>query len=221
MVYFNCLDAKPGQKGIECQKSCQTLDSNQCTSTHCKSGCVCPDGLLADGRGKCVKEEQCPCAHNGVFYQPGETVKADCNNCTCQNRKWICTKKECHRMCTIYGDSHYVSFDGRRYTFNGNCEYTLAQDYCGNSNNGSFRIITENIPCGTTGTTCSKSIKIFLGNKQLLLSEENIKSVRHDNATEIPYKIHSVGIYLVIEAKNSLILFWDKKTSLMVKLGPS
>ncbi|KAF5908253.1 mucin-5AC-like isoform X2, partial [Clarias magur] len=36
-------------------------------------------------------------------------------------------------------------------------------DYCGDSNSGSFRIITENIPCGTTGTTCSKSIKIFLG----------------------------------------------------------
>ncbi|MCI4382007.1 hypothetical protein PGIGA_G00258580, partial [Pangasianodon gigas] len=221
MVYFNCLDAEPGQKGTECQKSCQTSDSNQCTSTQCKSGCVCPDGLLADGQGGCVKEEHCPCVHNGVFYKPGETVKADCNSCTCQNRKWICTKKECHRMCTIYGDSHYVSFDGRRYTFNGNCEYTLAQDYCGNSNSGSFRIITENIPCGTTGTTCSKSIKIFLGNKQLLLSEENIKSVHHDNSTEIPYKIHSVGIYLVIEAENSLIMFWDKKTSLMVKLGPS
>ncbi|KAF5908257.1 intestinal mucin-like protein, partial [Clarias magur] len=36
-------------------------------------------------------------------------------------------------------------------------------DYCGDCNSGSFRIITENIPCGTTGTTCSKSIKIFLG----------------------------------------------------------
>ena len=39
--------------------------------------------------------------------------------------------------------------------------YSL-QDYCSNTLNGSFRVITENIPCGTTGTTCSKSIKIFL-----------------------------------------------------------
>ncbi|KAK3526304.1 hypothetical protein QTP70_022760 [Hemibagrus guttatus] len=165
LVYFNCLNAEPGQKGTECQNSCQTPDSNQCTSTQCKSGCVCPEGLLADGQGGCVQEENCPCVHNGVFYQPGETVKADCNNCTCKNRKWICTKKECSRICTIYGDSHYISFDGRRYTFNGNCEYTLAQDYCSNSNKGTFRIITENIPCGTTGTTCSKAIKIYLGGK--------------------------------------------------------
>lgn len=30
-------------------------------------------------------------------------------------------------------------------------------------NQGTFRVVTENIPCGTTGTTCSKSIKVFLG----------------------------------------------------------
>lgn len=38
------------------------------------------------------------------------------------------------------------------------------QDYCGrNASSGSFSIITENVPCGTTGVTCSKAIKIFLG----------------------------------------------------------
>ena len=39
------------------------------------------------------------------------------------------------------------------------------QDYCvgGDTANGTFRIVTENVPCGTTGVTCSKAIKIFLG----------------------------------------------------------
>lgn len=38
------------------------------------------------------------------------------------------------------------------------------QDYCSRSSGqGSFSIITENVPCGTTGVTCSKAIKIFLG----------------------------------------------------------
>ncbi|XP_062859721.1 mucin-2-like [Trichomycterus rosablanca] len=221
MVFLNCSNAGSGESGAECQKSCQNMDSNQCVSTQCKSGCVCPNGLFDDGKGGCVTEELCPCAHNGKFYQPGETLTSDCNNCTCRNRKFSCTTELCHRTCSIYGDSHYISFDGKRYSFNGNCEYTLSQDYCSNSPDGSFRIITENIPCGTTGTTCSKSIKIFLENTELLLSEEKIKVVHLDNGTEIPYKIHSVGIYLVIEAKNDLVVLWDKKTSLMVRLGPS
>lgn len=40
----------------------------------------------------------------------------------------------------------------------------LLQDYCGGSasTNGTFRVVTENVPCGTTGTTCSKAIKIFV-----------------------------------------------------------
>lgn len=38
------------------------------------------------------------------------------------------------------------------------------QDYCGqNTSLGSFSIFTENVPCGTTGVTCSKAIKIFIG----------------------------------------------------------
>ncbi|XP_037398966.1 mucin-2-like [Pygocentrus nattereri] len=218
MYFFNCSNAGPEARGTECQKSCQTLDSDQCVSAQCISGCVCPDGLLADGQEGCVKEESCTCVHNGVFYQPGQTVKEDCNTCTCKGGTWNCTRNKCPGTCTIYGDGHYITFDGRRYSFSGDCEYTLVQDYCSNTLNGSFRVITENIPCGTTGTTCSKSIKIFLGNKELLLSEENI--VIYDNSTEFPQRLYTVGIYLVIEVKHGLVLFWDKKTSLMIKLEP-
>ncbi|XP_036433734.1 LOW QUALITY PROTEIN: mucin-5AC-like [Colossoma macropomum] len=220
MYYFNCSKAGPGAKGVECQKSCHTLDADQCMSTQCTSGCVCPNGQLADGRGGCVKEENCPCFHNGVFYQPGQTVKEDCNTCTCRNRKFLCTSKKCPSTCTIYGEGHYMTFDSMRYSFSGDCEYVLAQDYCGNSLSGSFRIITENIPCGTTGTTCSRSVKLFLGNKEFILSEEKIKVFSTNNGTEIAHKIYTVGIYFVIEASNGLVLHWDKKTSLKITLDP-
>ncbi|XP_066524929.1 mucin-2-like [Hoplias malabaricus] len=216
MYYLNCSNAGPEAKGVQCQKSCQILDTHQCVSTQCTSGCVCPDDLLSDGNGGCVQKDQCPCVHNGVSYQPGKTVQEDCNICTCRSRTWSCTQNICPGTCSIYGDGHYLTFDGTRYSFSGNCEYTLAQDYCSNSNSGSFRIITENIPCGTTGTTCSKAIKIFLGNQGLLLSEENIKFL-YDNSTE-NYRIYTLGIYLVVEANNGLVLFWDKKTSLKIKL---
>uniref|UniRef100_A0A4W3H362 Mucin-5AC-like n=1 Tax=Callorhinchus milii TaxID=7868 RepID=A0A4W3H362_CALMI len=221
MVYFDCNNASADSIGTECQKSCQTLDM-ECYATGCVSGCVCPKGLVSDGSSGCIAVNQCPCVHNGVHYQSGDSIQVDCNTCECNDRQWQCTTNSCHGTCGIYGDGHYITFDGRRYNFNGDCEYTVAQDHCGkNPSNGTFRVITENIPCGTTGTTCSKAIKIFLGNTELKLSEGKYEVVTFDDETHIPYKVRHLGIYLVIEAENGLVLVWDKKTSLTVKLKPS
>lgn len=46
----------------------------------CVSGCMCPNGLLDDGRGGCVEPEECPCLHNKHLYFPGQQIKLDCNN---------------------------------------------------------------------------------------------------------------------------------------------
>lgn len=83
---------------------------------------------------------------------------------TCKNRRWECSHLPCLGTCVAYGDGHFITFDGEWYSFDGSCEYTLAQDHCGGngSTNGTFRIVTENVPCGTTGVTCSKAIKLFL-----------------------------------------------------------
>ncbi|XP_052339209.1 mucin-2-like isoform X41 [Oncorhynchus keta] len=220
MVFFNCSTVPPGVSGSECQKSCKTLDMT-CISTECTSGCMCPNGLVSDGNGDCIKEELCPCAHNGATYQAGETLKVDCNTCTCKDRQWQCTTNLCDGVCAIYGEGHYITFDEKRFNFNGNCEYTLIQDYCGNTNgSGSFRVLTENVPCGTKGTTCSKTIKLFLGTSELILADGAAQVVRSTPEEQFPKQISLLGNYLVIEVKSGLILMWDKKTSLFIKLSP-
>ncbi|XP_053103873.1 mucin-5B-like [Hemicordylus capensis] len=220
MVYFDCRNASAGTTGAECQKSCQTLDM-QCYSTECVSGCMCPSGLVTDGNGGCIAMEECPCIHNDATYKPGEKIKADCNTCVCKNRMWQCTTDRCLGTCAVYGDGHVITFDDKRYNFNGKCEYTLVQDHCGqnNSTQGTFRIITENVPCGTTGTTCSKSIKLFLGNYELIFREEHHEVVQRGDGGQLPYRIRYMGIYLVVETNNGLILLWDKKTSIFIKLS--
>ncbi|KAM3920277.1 mucin-5AC-like [Leptodactylus fuscus] len=221
MVYFDCTNKTAGTKGAECQKSCQTLDM-QCYSAQCISGCVCPAGLISDGKGGCVAEEQCPCIHNNEVYAPGSNIRIQCNTCKCVNRNWECTSELCMGTCAVYGDGNYITFDTTRYVFSGSCEYTLAQDYCsGDPSNGTFRVITENIPCGSTGTTCSKSIKVFLGNYQLILSNEKFQVVKLDVGVYVPYKVRQMGIYMVIEALNGLVLVWDTKTTIFIKLEAS
>uniref|UniRef100_A0A8C8TQU3 Mucin-2 n=1 Tax=Peromyscus maniculatus bairdii TaxID=230844 RepID=A0A8C8TQU3_PERMB len=221
MIYFDCRNATPGDTGAGCQKSCHTLDMT-CYSSECVPGCVCPHGLVADGNGGCVVAEDCPCVHNEATYRPGETIRVGCNNCTCENRMWRCTDKPCLATCAVYGDGHYLTFDGQRYSFSGNCEYTLLQDHCGGngSSQDAFRVVTENIPCGTTGTTCSKDIKIFLGNYELKLSDGKVEVVQKGVGQEPPYYVHQMGIYLVVETDVGLVLLWDRKTSIFLRLSP-
>ncbi|KAM7396829.1 hypothetical protein PAMP_019839 [Pampus punctatissimus] len=191
----------------------------QAVNTQCISGCVCPDGLLSDGKGGCTEEEHCPCTYSGKFYKTGQTVPVGCNTCTCKSRKWECTKHECDGICTIYGEGHYTTFDERKFFFTGDCEYVFTQDYCGDDVNGTFRVLTEHVSCGTTESICSTAIKLYLGNNEIVLSEENIRVIKQSNGTDIPYQVHTIGIYLVIEANNGLVLIWNKKTIVMIQLS--
>uniref|UniRef100_A0A3Q2ZJH8 Mucin-5AC-like n=1 Tax=Kryptolebias marmoratus TaxID=37003 RepID=A0A3Q2ZJH8_KRYMA len=218
MVYFDCSTAAPGAPGAECQKSCSSVDMD-CISTGCTSGCICPDGLLSDGTGGCINRTSCPCVHNGHIYQPGQTLTVDCNTCSCSGSTFSCTANECDAVCGLYGDGHYITFDDKRFDFNGQCEYTLLQDFCSDQNYGSFRIVTENVPCGTTGTTCSKTIKIFLEENEFQLKDENFEVIK-GNIQVLSVQIQKMGVYLVVTIKPGLLLMWDQKTSLFISLSP-
>uniref|UniRef100_A0A8C5TPN8 Mucin 2, oligomeric mucus/gel-forming n=1 Tax=Malurus cyaneus samueli TaxID=2593467 RepID=A0A8C5TPN8_9PASS len=189
--------------------------------TECVSGCVCPEGLFDDGRGGCVEEKDCPCMHNNEWYSSGDKIKVDCNTCTCQKGVWKCTEEVCYGTCMIYGSGHYITFDGKFYDFDGSCEYVATQDFCGDKNSsGSFSIITENVPCGTTGVTCSKAIKMFLGKTELKLENKEYREIQRDVGGDVQYWNRTVGLYLVIEASNGVMLIWDKKTTVFIKLSP-
>ncbi|XP_066524931.1 mucin-2-like [Hoplias malabaricus] len=218
-VFFNCSEAGPDEHGLECAQTCvhKTID---CFAEGCASGCQCPSGLLDDGRGHCVKEHDCPCKHNGHFYAAGSEIPADCNTCICKQGQWDCTDKKCPGICTIYGSGHYNTFDKRAYGFSGDCGYIAVQNKCGNKT-GTFSVITENLPCGTTGTTCSKSIRILLGQTQLELIDGSITYTHLVTGPMIKYKVSYVGLYLIIDLSDiGLTVFWDRKTTVRVILQP-
>ncbi|XP_029438471.1 mucin-5AC-like isoform X2 [Rhinatrema bivittatum] len=218
MIYIDCSEVPMGTTGAECQKTCES-SSLDCYSSECISGCVCPKGLVADGNHDCIPVEECPCLHNQVYYKSGSKIKVGCNTCVCGNRKWECSDFLCHGTCSVYGDGHYKTFDKKHFDFKGACSYVLVQDLCDrHRNHSTFSIVTENIICGIAPRTCSKMIRIFLGDVEIKLYNGKYEMQKRHYGITIPYRIYSWGLYIIIETSNGLMLIWDKKTTVYIKL---
>lgn len=80
---------------------------------------------------------------------------------TCKSQQWDCEDKVCPSTCSAYGESHYKSFDGKEFQFQGECDYILAKSTVDNPDQ--FMITSSNVPCGSSGVTCTKAIDISIG----------------------------------------------------------
>ncbi|XP_040421957.1 von Willebrand factor isoform X2 [Cygnus olor] len=205
METFICPANNPRAEGLECAKTCQNYDL-ECISHGCISGCLCPKGMVRH-ENKCVAPERCPCFHNGREYAKGETVTNDCNTCVCRGRKWECTKNSCDGTCSVIGTAHYLTFDGLKYRFPGDCQYVLVQDFC-KDDSGTFRILISNEGCGFTGEKCSKRVIILYksGEIELFNGNVNIKVPPKDSDD---LEVMKSGRYYIILLGNSISVTWD------------
>nr|XP_032804877.1 mucin-2-like [Petromyzon marinus] len=223
MVYTDCINSQSGVYGKACERTCE-LQEPPCLGIRCYPGCVCPKDLVRTRNDTCVQPHFCPCQHNGITYAPGDSIQVDCNQCNCSNGFWNCTKNYCAAICKTFGNGHYATFDGKGFLFNGySCEYVVAQDYCGTSpQNGTFQITVENILCGSTLSTCSKSIRFFLQDQEITLADGTYSfSPRSKSISSTHrFRVYSVGLYLIVDASNGIKLVWDRKTTLFIKVTP-
>ncbi|KAI6068563.1 Mucin-6 isoform X1 [Aix galericulata] len=222
--YISCSDNLENKYGATCAPTCQMLATGiECIPTKCESGCVCADGLYENLDGRCVPAEDCPCEYGGLAYGRGEQIQTECEICTCRKGKWKCVQKsKCSSTCNLYGEGHITTFDGQRFVFDGNCEYILAMDGCSvNRPHSSFKIITENVICGKSGVTCSRSISIYLGNLTLVLRDETF-SVSGENPL-VRYSVKKNALHLmfdiIIPGKYNMTLIWNKHMNFFIKIS--
>ncbi|XP_015719635.1 otogelin isoform X2 [Coturnix japonica] len=150
LTYSECISCCP----VSCHQQSQCIDSE----LPCIDGCYCPDGLIYENES-CVKPMDCPCDYHGSSFETGSVVYEECNNCTCSGGKWICTNLTCPAECSVSGDIHFMTFDGREYTFQATCQYILAKS----RTSGEFTVSLQNAPCGQNQDgSCIQSISIIL-----------------------------------------------------------
>uniref|UniRef100_A0A8C8IE07 SCO-spondin n=1 Tax=Oncorhynchus tshawytscha TaxID=74940 RepID=A0A8C8IE07_ONCTS len=183
-----------------------------------RAGCVCPQGTVLLGN-HCVLPEQCPCHHNGRLYYNNDTITKDCNT-ICKERRWHCGQSLCAGTCVATGDPHYVTFDGRCFSFLGDCEYVLAQEV-----GGLFSVTAENVPCGSTGVTCTKSVSLSVGNTAIHLLRGKAVTVNSMPVT-LPKSysgsgltLERVGLFVSLSSRLGVTLLWDGGMRVYVRLA--
>lgn len=133
-------------------------------------------GVRAGGlEGAALSLTLCPTAHS-----------------VCTAGRWVCKDLPCPGTCALEGGSHIATFDGKKYTFHGDCYYVLAK-VAGRAASGhagsrpctrlrvgrcyrpcppqgdhdSYALLGELTPCGSTDKqTCLKTVVLLADKKK-------------------------------------------------------
>ncbi|XP_058857767.1 otogelin-like [Acipenser ruthenus] len=207
-IYRECITCCP----VSCKIDKMCIDSK----LQCLDGCYCPEDLIYDN-GSCVKASECPCEYHGMLYSPGQEVQDKCNSCTCMGGSWNCTEYSCPGECSVTGDIHFDTFDGRVYTFQATCQYILAKS----RSTGKFTISLQNAPCGANlDGACIQSVNIIVDEDPMKqITVNNIGEVYVSNLYRItpPYsdgvfQIHELSsMFLQVKTEDGLRLQYNWK----------
>ncbi|XP_072011208.1 IgGFc-binding protein-like [Engystomops pustulosus] len=227
-----------------CQASCSESQISTCDPSLFFETCLCDEGYEVSA-GSCVIKKECGCFWQGSYYLEGkEFLTKDCKKkCQCSGSKMVCRDvngchvgNKCelrnglwscqplHRMsCTLYGDTHYTTFDGNSYTFNGICDSRMA-GLCANSSDlDAFEIhLVKDQHSGTS----VQAVKIAVYGKSILMSP-NFDGKVDVNGTLFytPYVVDtSLQIYRsnhgaeILQTDFGLVVSFDHMRRLQIKI---
>ncbi|XP_062394660.1 IgGFc-binding protein-like [Sardina pilchardus] len=168
-----CASLTTPQKCSHCQEGCEcedgfAFDGGECkplgkcgcvvdgrtyksgetvVSEDCLQKCTCVDGVFScENTNECATEQVCA-IREGLrnCYQVDPCKAKECRE------KEMCVKigtnvqcvAESRSTCQIIGDPHYQSFDGKLFSYQGSCTYTLVQTTGQDSTLTPFSIVTK------------------------------------------------------------------------------
>lgn len=164
----------------------------------CAEGCQCDSGFVWSA-DRCVPlDGGCGCWANGTYHEAGSEFWADatCSQmCRCGpgGGSLVCKPAKCGlgeqcallpsgqhgcqpvstAECQAWGDPHYVTLDGHRFDFQGNCEYLLSAP-CKALPTGAenFTVTVVNEHRGSQAVSYTRSVTLHIYKHSLTLSAQ-------------------------------------------------
>uniref|UniRef100_A0A8C7E3Z3 VWFD domain-containing protein n=1 Tax=Naja naja TaxID=35670 RepID=A0A8C7E3Z3_NAJNA len=223
--------------GSVCPATCSNELPLHCSSSQCVESCQCKDGFVMDA-GKCIPRTACGCLFEGRLLAPSEEFWGDSTctkRCACnpQTKKVTCQATKCSQReqcqvkngiqncypvgygtCSAIGHSHYHSFDGHSFNFQGTCLYRFAGLSQKRQGLVDFQILVQNSPHGGWSGTPKRMVKIEIYNQEITISWASLGRIMiNGQLTNLPYKlgpdqivIYQKGWDMVIQTDFSLVV---------------
>ncbi|XP_030019377.1 alpha-tectorin-like isoform X1 [Sphaeramia orbicularis] len=231
--------------GTDCGHTCASSTDATCEHV-CSEGCFCDEGFLRSGTG-CVPAENCGCQYDGSYYSAGESFWTDgcsqrcechapndlrCSSASCTPSQ-DCTIQDgqlgCYdamSTCTVWGDPHYVTFDGALAHFQGTCSYIISESVNQDDSETNFKVVATNNHRGNNQVSFVSAVDVYLSNHpesvHIRLGPNSRVKVNGSEAS-LPTTVGSLarvvrqGAYVVVDASDVVIQF-DGRSTLLVRV---
>ncbi|XP_028332624.1 alpha-tectorin isoform X2 [Gouania willdenowi] len=234
--------------GTDCGQTCSSSTDATCDHV-CSEGCFCNEGFVRSGT-RCVPVESCGCQYDGFYYDAGESFWTDgCSQrCECHAPNDLrCPAASCSpeqqcmvkngqlgcfdslSTCTVWGDPHYISFDGALAHFQGTCSYIITQSVRHTTNETQFLVVATNNHRGNNHVSFVSMVDVYLSNpsESVYIRIGPNKRVKVNKVEEsLPTTVGTFaqivrqGSYVRVNA-DDLIFEFDGQSTLLVRMSPN
>ncbi|XP_067094200.1 IgGFc-binding protein [Osmerus mordax] len=212
-----------------CPATCASLSSLSSCKRPCAEGCQCDEGYLLSGEA-CVPVAKCGCSSGGRYYRMGDVFYSEdkcLEQCSCgENGAVTCQKAKCRpgevckvakgvqacypeseAKCVASGDPHYITFDGRRFDFQGICVYTLAK-VCDDAKGqlSSFAVTQGNEKYGNGRVAVTKTVAVEVYG-HIVSIEQGVKwrVIVDDEWMNLPLSLSEGRVTVSQEGRNIIV----------------
>ncbi|KAM9299516.1 IgGFc-binding protein-like [Gastrophryne carolinensis] len=208
--------------GNGCPATCFGLMAPPTCEPSYTEGCYCNNGFVLSGTD-CVPVSDCGCVFENTYYKKGQEFytnnlckkKCSCglNGITsCQDTS--CREDEeckevngllgCHPkefgQCMAWGDSHFITLDGKYYNHHGTCSYTLTKVKKDKVN---FEVTMTN---KAYGNDAAKLVTVKIGDDVIYLEREKSWSILlNRERCNLPFRSQSRNFWINREGNNIII----------------